>query len=101
MFRDYNRAFALKRQRIKTNFTNMLPIPTNFRNYQPPKPKPWYKRAWDDFCDFLPLVVTFGAVVALVVFIYCMIPNCPYCNAKIHPMDVYCSECGQQLRTTK
>ena len=40
------------------------------------------------------------SVAAIFLFFWWLMPRCPKCDRIVHPMDVYCSGCGQQLRTT-
>lgn len=59
---------------------------------------------WDRFTDWLdyirPYIVIIGIVGAIYMFFYWMMPRCAECNHFVHPMDVYCAQCGHQLRTT-
>lgn len=50
--------------------------------------------------DIIPFAVFIIIVVAFFIFIHSSIQHCPMCNKPIRPMDVYCSRCGYQLRTT-
>ena len=59
---------------------------------------------WEVFKEWLsditPFAVFIIVVVILFIIIHSSIPHCPKCNKQIHPMYVYCSQCGYQLRTT-
>jgi hypothetical protein len=66
---------------------------------QQPEPRPWYRKAWDGFCDWLPLIIFVGAIVSLFISIYTTIPRCPKCDEFIRMSDTYCPHCGHQLRT--
>ena len=77
-------------------------------DYTPKRQKPtrWTRFKWW-LEDLVPYAINIGFVAAICLLLWWLIPRfpryprCPKCDRTVHPMDVYCSECGQQLRITK
>ncbi len=77
----------------------MLPRYTNcLTRSNRPSPTRW-ERFTDWICDLTPYKVFAVIAAAVILFFMYIIPHCPKCDSCIHPMDVYCSKCGHQLRT--
>lgn len=68
-------------------------------HYNPNRQKPtrWARFKWW-LEDLMPYAIVIGCVAAILLFFWWLMPRCPKCDRMVHPMDIYCSECGHQLR---
>ena len=65
------------------------------------KPLTRWERIASWFEEAMPYIYIFYIITAIHLFVWWIMPKCPECDEYVHPMAVYCSECGHQLRTTE
>ncbi len=64
------------------------------------KPLTRWERITSWFEEAEPIILLLCLFGGIILIFMLIVPKCQECDHYIHPMDVYCSNCGHQLRTT-